>query len=87
MSRFEAFVNRIEGKSFTNKSTSRCDFRREIFYRILSAIKSNVDFIVNSIVLYIHVEFRNKHFIDAYWQLIATFILLSINTYMFRTDA
>ena len=28
---FEAFVNHIVGKSFMNKSTSRCDFQQEIF--------------------------------------------------------
>ena len=36
------------GKNFTNKSTISCDFWQEIFYRLLSAINSNVDFIVNS---------------------------------------
>ena len=40
-----AFVNRNVSKSFTNKSTSGCDFRREIFYRRFKAINSSVDFI------------------------------------------
>ena len=48
---FEAFVNSIVGKSFMNKSTSRCDFQWEIFYRLLLAINSNIDFIVCSIDL------------------------------------
>ena len=77
--RFEAFVNRITGKSFTNKSTSRCDFIWEIFYRLLSAINSNVDFYWFSM--------DNKTFmqslginilIDAYWQLTPMLILSSI---------
>ena len=29
--RFEAFVNRITGNSFMNKSTSRCDFQQVIY--------------------------------------------------------
>ena len=46
---FEAFVNCIAGKSFTNKSTSRSDFDEKYFYRLLLAINSNIDFIINSI--------------------------------------
>ena len=46
---FEAFVNHIAGESFTIKSTSSCNFDEKYFYRLLSAIKYNVDFIVNSI--------------------------------------
>ena len=61
------------GNSFTNKSTSRCDFQQEIFYRRLSVINSNVDFIINSIdfrsqpktiiwiIKQIHAEFSNKY--------------------------
>ena len=29
---FEAFVNRIADKGFMSKSTSKCDFRRELFF-------------------------------------------------------
>ena len=71
---FEAFVNRITGN---NKSTSRCDFRQEIFYRLLSAINSNVDFIVNSIYNKIFMQSSENIFIGSYWQLI-TLVLLSI---------
>ena len=83
--RFEAFVNRITGKSFTSKSTSRCDFAENYFYRLLSAINSNVDFIVNSIDFQYNID--NKTFmqsseinilIGAYRQLTTTLILLSI---------
>ena len=40
--RFEAFVNRIEGKSFTSKSTSVI-FDEKYFYRLLSTINNNID--------------------------------------------
>ena len=46
---FEPFVNRIAGKSFMNKSTSKYNFDKKYFYRFLLAINYNVDFIVNSI--------------------------------------
>ena len=73
---FEAFVNRIMGKSFTNKSTSRCDFWREMFYRLLSAIDINVDFIVNSIDFQYNKTFVQSSGIAIYFyrQLIATLI-------------
>ena len=43
------FVNHSVDNSFTNKSTRRCDFQWEIFYRHLMIINSNIDFIINSI--------------------------------------
>ena len=46
---FETFVNHSAGNNFVNKSTNRCDFLCKYFYRRLSVINSNVDFIINSI--------------------------------------
>ena len=48
MFRFKAFVNRIAGKSLQAKVQIGVIFDENYFYRLLSAIDSNVDFIVNS---------------------------------------
>ena len=70
------------GKSFTNKSTSRCDFLQEIFYKLLSAISRNVDFIVDFRYNIDNKTFMQSSevniFIGAYQQLITTLVLLSI---------
>ena len=59
----EPFINRITGKSFTNKNTNRCDSRWEIFYKLLSEINRNVDFIVNSIDFQYNID--NKTFMQS----------------------
>ena len=73
---FEAFVNCIADKSFTNKSTSMCNFDKKYFYRLLLAINCNVDFIVNSIDIIRTIKYscrvQENIFIGAYRQLIAT---------------
>ena len=65
--RFEAFVNRIAGKGFTNKRTRRCGFDENYFYRLLSAINSNVDFIANSIDFRYNIDKTFMQFRDNYF--------------------
>ena len=57
---FQVFVNHIAGKSFMNKSTSRCDFWQEIFL-IASYQQLTATFILLSILLIFDIIWTIKH--------------------------
>ena len=60
---FEAFVNCITGNSFMTKVQVGVIFDKKYFYRLLLAINSNIDFIVNSIDFQYNID--NKTFIQS----------------------
>ena len=84
MLHFEVFVNRIAGKSLQTKVQVGVIFDEKYFYRLLLAINSNIDFIVNSIDFWYNMNNKTfmqssgiNIFIGTYQQLIAMLILLS----------